>query len=416
MSKSKAAGNPSSPEDAFAEEAAKYLEINEVYDLFQGLLQKLIMKRPAKPLDFLVECLKEKPSVRICIVSPPGSVRPRISKNLAEEFGVPLIQAGDLIKEANKNTSDGKLSSDEDVIEIITAKLNEIGEQGGWALDGFPRTKLQAIALQQYHPDKLLILNSELPQTAKEEPKEMMKWDHYYRHIAGITEVYKNIIGQVDTGKLEKEEEIFESAKKFIHLRPLSVAPQRAPRICIIGPTGSGCTTQARILAEKSGCVNVDVTALLNEKGRPTSDVELCSIVGDRLQQVDCLRLGWVLDGFPKTLPQAEYLHKNFWPTRIIFLKCTEQVCLRRLSLRKLDPVTGKYVIGIPDDPAVQGRLVKAEYDKPENVKARCDAYSANYFKFCGMFHRIEVGVESSVGISEVADMVEAATLQCAQE
>jgi len=43
----------------FSDQAAQYLEDNEVYDLFHDLLQKLIVKRPANPIDFLKDCLQE---------------------------------------------------------------------------------------------------------------------------------------------------------------------------------------------------------------------------------------------------------------------------------------------------------------------------------------------------------------------
>merc|ERR1712136_696612 len=78
------------------------------------------------------------------------------------------------------------------------------------------------------------------------------------------------------------------------------------------------------------------------------SDEELCSCVGKRLNQTDCLRKGWVLDGFPKTKAQAEFLRQaHLWPTRLIHLGVPEEDC------------------------AARQRLVQADHDQPDAVRER---------------------------------------------
>jgi len=67
------------------------------------------------------------------------------------------------------------------------------------------------------------------------------------------------------------------------------------------------------------------------------------SLLSKRLSQLDCSSRGWVLHGFPLTRDQAELLAKTgHKPNRVVFLNIPEDSVKERLTLRRLDPVTGE--------------------------------------------------------------------------
>ena len=96
----------------------------------------------------------------------------------------------------------------------------------------------------------------------------------------------------------------------------------------------------------------------------------LLQIVSDRLNQLDCVSRGWVLQGFPLTREQAELLDKaGHTPSRlatayshrllpvihcpahyrVYFFDVPVEVILERLSLRRIDPVSGTRLVSLAD-------------------------------------------------------------------
>merc|ERR1719161_192853 len=191
---------------------------------------------------------------------------------------------------------------------------------------------------------------------------------------------------------------IYDSIKKMIALRTFSNAPLRPPRLVIVGPCGSGRSTQCQMLAKHYGCVHVDIAALvkdLQEKKKSNvaevppefvSDEELCSVVGKRLNEIDCVRKGWVLDGFPKTSNQAEFMRKaHLFPSRVMHLTVDEDVVVQRMSSRRIDPVTGIAYYGPPPTVSIRQRVIQAEA-----VRDRYQKYQENV----GEIMRIFAGVQ----------------------
>lgn len=94
----------------------------------------------------------------IIMVGPPASGKGTQSKLLFEKYGLPQISTGDILRQAIKDGSElgkkakgymdeGKLVPDELIIGLIEDRLGNAGYAGGWVLDGFPRTVVQAEAL-----------------------------------------------------------------------------------------------------------------------------------------------------------------------------------------------------------------------------------------------------------------------------
>lgn len=63
----------------------------------------------------------------------------------------------------------------------------------------------------------------------------------------------------------------------------------------------------------------------------------------NRLGQLDAVKRGWVLHGFPKTRTQCDALTRaGYAPNRVIFLDVPTDTILERLTLRAVDPITGE--------------------------------------------------------------------------
>merc|ERR1712118_433429 len=102
------------------------------------------------------------------------------------------------------------------------------------------------------------------------------------------------------------------------------------------------------------------------------SDEEMCELAGKRLNEIDCARKGWVIDGFPKTPSQAEFMRKaHLWPSRVCELKVDEDIVVQRLSSRRIDPVTGIAYYGPPPTVSIRQRVIQAEYDQADAVRDR---------------------------------------------
>merc|ERR1712224_541357 len=110
-----------------------------------------------------MEQLKKKPPLMVCVLGPPGVNRSRFCGRLAAEYKVKHIQVGKLLKEKRELKDEietGSLIRDDVVIDIVKKEVAK-NKTTGWILDGFPRTKVQAQALQTcgVYLDRVLLLN-----------------------------------------------------------------------------------------------------------------------------------------------------------------------------------------------------------------------------------------------------------------
>jgi adenylate kinase len=114
--------------------------------------------------------------------------------------------------------------------------------------------------------------------------------------------------------------------------------------------------------------------------GQYVSDDIMIGMIRNRLRQPDCDR-GFIIDGFPRTIPQAEALDRLMGELgrsfdRVIYLKVDTDELLRRLSGRLVCPQCQRtYPPGTPACEADGSTLVQREDDKAEAVKPRIEIY-----------------------------------------
>ncbi|NIM03144.1 adenylate kinase [bacterium] len=174
-------------------------------------------------------------------------------------------------------------------------------------------------------------------------------------------------------------------------------------KLVLLGPPGSGKGTQAKRIAEKYGLPHVSsgdiLRAGLGEEGyldRETREIIhsgglvpdriAVEIVRKRLGEEDCEK-GFILDGFPRTLPQAESLNgflqeSDIAIDRVLYLELSEEEAVKRLSGRRSCPRCGAtfhLVFNPPRTPDLCDgcgtQLSQREDDKEVTVRERMKTY-----------------------------------------
>ena len=165
--------------------------------------------------------------------------------------------------------------------------------------------------------------------------------------------------------------------------------------IILFGPQGSGKGTQARILCDEFGffyfesgeflrkiAKNNEELKVALDRGELVSDTEMTSYLTAYLDQEN-LYDDIIFDGFPRTVEQYHFLKNWLVPKEVkidvaIVLEIPEEETIKRLSARRMDPITGKIYNLITDLPPAdvdKNKLIHRDDDKPEAIKTRLTNY-----------------------------------------
>eukprot|EP01012_Entosiphon_sulcatum_P037535 TRINITY_DN481_c0_g1_i1.p2 TRINITY_DN481_c0_g1~~TRINITY_DN481_c0_g1_i1.p2 ORF type:complete len:256 (+),score=63.16 TRINITY_DN481_c0_g1_i1:149-916(+) len=154
------------------DDALQYLKEQRIPDLMEGILHELMVNTPEDPISFLIDTLSRPDPLRVIIVGAPASGKGTVCENLVRQFGLVHVSTGDLLrqevrngtklgKEAEPYLKKGELVPDAVVLPLVTDRLAQNDARSkGWLLDGVPRTRNQALSLQQagHLPQRLILL------------------------------------------------------------------------------------------------------------------------------------------------------------------------------------------------------------------------------------------------------------------
>ncbi len=167
--------------------------------------------------------------------------------------------------------------------------------------------------------------------------------------------------------------------------------------VLLVGPPGSGKGTQARFLCEEFGIPQLSTGDMLREAKRAGTldkryleimdsgglvpDEAVIGLIEQRSASPDCAG-GFLLDGFPRTVPQAEaldaLLERQGWKIdAVIQLDVPRSLLEERLIHRRTDKRTGQIHHLLYNPPPPGAELEHRADDRPEAVGKRLDAYEA---------------------------------------
>ena len=211
-------------------------------------------------------------------------------------------------------------------------------------------------------------------------------------------------------------------------------------KIIMLGAPGAGKGTQAKMIAEKCGIPHISTGDIFRanikngtelgakakeymDKGLLVPDELVCDLVVDRIQQADCEK-GYILDGFPRTIPQAEALEAalNAIEQKLdyaIDIDVPDENIINRMSGRRACVGCGATYHVVFNPTKVEGKcdvcgesLILRDDDKPETVKKRLDVYHTqtqpliDYYTTQGVLKTVDGTRDLNEVFQEIVDIL----------
>lgn len=221
-------------------------------------------------------------------------------------------------------------------------------------------------------------------------------------------------------------------ARRALQMSAVVDVNKPALKIIIAGAPAAGKGTQCEQIKDQFGVIHLSTGDILRaavkegtplgkeaksfmDNGQLVPDELITNVVCDRLRQEDCKTKGWLLDGFPRTRPQADALSSaGFTPDSFILLDVPEDILVERVSGRRTDPVSGQiyHLTFKPPPEDIVARLVQRSDDTKEKIVVRYreflkhvdsikDCYDSKCLKVDGTRSASEVSSTITEGLKE---------------
>ncbi|XP_021782784.1 adenylate kinase 8 isoform X3 [Papio anubis] len=367
-----------------------------------NMLEQLLIHQPEDPIPFMIQHLhKDNDNVpRIVILGPPASGKTTIAMWLCKHLNSSLLTLENLVlnefsltaTKAKRLYLQRKTIPSALLVQLIQERLAEEDcVKRGWILDGIPETREQALRIQTLGitPRHVIVLSA--PDTVLIERNLGKRIDPQTGEIYHTTfdwppesEIQNRLMVPEDISELETAQKLLEYHRNIVRVIPsypkiLKVISADQPCVDVFYQV---CCGQLLKEAVADRTTFGELIQPFFEKEMAVPDSLLMKVLSQRLDQQDCIQKGWVLHGVPRDLDQAHLLNSlGYNPNRVFFLNVPFDSIMERLTLRRIDPVTGeRYHLMYKPPPTmeIQARLLQNPKDAEEQVKLKMDLFYRN--------------------------------------
>ncbi|MCL6417139.1 adenylate kinase [Aestuariirhabdus sp. Z084] len=185
-------------------------------------------------------------------------------------------------------------------------------------------------------------------------------------------------------------------------------------RVILLGAPGAGKGTQAQFITEKYEIPQISTGDMLRAavkagtalglkvkevmaSGGLVSDEIIIDLIKERIQEADCAN-GFLFDGFPRTIPQAEALQASgVVIDYVVEIAVDDNEIIKRMSGRRMHESSGRVYHVVFNPPKVDGKddvtgepLIQRDDDKEETVRKRLDVYHNQTAPLIDFYQSIE--------------------------
>lgn len=206
-------------------------------------------------------------------------------------------------------------------------------------------------------------------------------------------------------------------------------------RIVLLGAPGSGKGTQSQLLVKAHGVPQISTGDLLRDavakrtelglrakaamdSGKLVDDATVLGMIGERLSKPDAVN-GFILDGFPRNIPQAEALEKMLEEIgtpldSVVLMNLDLGILFKRLTGRRICEECGKVfnVFTSPPPSDAKHRLMQRPDDKEEVIGKRLEVYEAQtkplikYYEAAGLLRVVDADADVNTVFTSIARAV----------
>jgi len=185
-------------------------------------------------------------------------------------------------------------------------------------------------------------------------------------------------------------------------------------RVILLGAPGAGKGTQAKFITEKFGIPQISTGDMLRaavkagtelgqkaksimDSGGLVSDDLIINLVKERIAQPDCVN-GFLFDGFPRTIPQAQALGDNGVELdHVVEIAVEDEEIVQRIAGRRVHEASGRVYHIAHNPPKVEGKddvtgedLVQRKDDTEETVRHRLSVYHSQTKPLVDFYQKLE--------------------------